>query len=157
MLLYVLVFLSSSTDVITEDFVCCFCLGDSQQLWQTHSYTVWHVLSHCGSHTVGVFADVTLTTNNKLHSTLQHLILRDETYEFLMSTPWYKEKSFLLQYVIAQNTHLSIKVEGETGDTVCVHVLQYGHRLHSIRVPHTNTRLLSNLSCGHQHSLWMQG
>ncbi len=155
MLIYVLVFLSSSTDFITEDFVC---LGDNQQLRQTHSYIVWHVLSHCGSHTVGVFADGTLTTNNKLHSTLQHLILRDETYKFLtMSTPWYKDKSFLLQYVIAQNTHLSIKVEGETGDAVCVHVLQYGHCLHSIRVPNTNIRLLSNLSCGHQHSLWMQG
>lgn len=52
--------------------------------------------------------------------------------------------------------YLSLKVKGQAGDSVRVDVLQNGHCLRGVGVPHTDVRLLPHLSGGHQHSLGMQ-
>lgn len=52
--------------------------------------------------------------------------------------------------------YLSLKVKGQAGDSVCVDVLQNGHCLRGVGVPHTDVRLLPHLSGGHQHTLRMQ-
>lgn len=52
--------------------------------------------------------------------------------------------------------YLSIQVKGQAGDAMWVHVLEDGHGLNSVGVPHTDVRLLSHLSCCHQHSLRME-
>ena len=58
--------------------------------------------------------------------------------------------------MIVSQLYLSLKVEGQAGDAVCVHIFEDGHSLHSVGVPHTDIRLLAHLSCGHQHTLRMQ-
>lgn len=58
--------------------------------------------------------------------------------------------------IIVWPLYLSLKVKGQAGDAVRVHILEDGHRLHSVGIPYTDIRLLSHLSCGHQHTLRMQ-
>ena len=53
-------------------------------------------------------------------------------------------------------TYLSLQVEGQTGDAVGVRVLEDGHSLHCVRVPHADVRLLAHLPRGHQHALRVQ-
>lgn len=58
--------------------------------------------------------------------------------------------------IIVWPLYLSLEVKGQAGDAVRVHILEDGHRLHGVGVPYTDIRLLSHLSCGHQHTLRMQ-
>lgn len=53
--------------------------------------------------------------------------------------------------------YLSLKVKGQAGDPMGVDILQNGHCLRGVGVPHTNVRLLPHLSGGHQHTFRMQG
>lgn len=60
--------------------------------------------------------------------------------------------TFLCGLALTSQNHsgyLSVEVEGKTGNTVCVHVLQDGHGLDGVGVPHTDIWLLSHLSRGH--------
>lgn len=62
----------------------------------------------------------------------------------------------LLTFFILQEQYLSLEVKGQASNAMCVHILEDGHGLHSVGVPHTDVRLLAHLSRGHQHSFRME-
>lgn len=62
----------------------------------------------------------------------------------------------IIWIIIVPQLYLSLKVEGQAGHTVRMHILEDGHCLHSVGVPNADIRLLAHLSCGHQHTLRMQ-
>lgn len=60
-------------------------------------------------------------------------------------------------HFIVQQTYLPLKVKGQAGDPMGVDVLQNGHCLRGVGVPHADVRLLPHLPGGHQHAFRMQG
>ena len=53
-------------------------------------------------------------------------------------------------------THIAIPIKGQSSYALMMAIFEDGDHLGALGVPHTDVRLFTHLSCGHQAPVWVQ-